>query len=164
MKPILLSLALIAALSSTAWADSQGAGCGPGAAALRGQKGTFSITLAMTTDALLFPTNVFAVTSGTSGCKRDSVIQREQEQEFFMAANLHVLGMEMARGQGERVRALAVLMGCPVAAHESFARLTQERFGDVLAATDLPAQAVLANLKEQMGHDPVLAQACTRIS
>ena len=164
MKPILLSLALIGALAGTAWADSQGAGCGPGAAALRGQKGTFSITVAMTTDALLFPTNVFAVTSGTSGCKRDSVILREQEQEYFMAANLDALGIEMARGQGEHVQALAVLMGCPATVHGSFARLSQERFGDLFATTDLRARSVLANLKEQMGHDAVLAQTCMRVS
>lgn len=163
MKRMLVLLGLIGmALSTTAFAAQDGAGCGLGAMLFTGQSGMVPNLLAMTTNGMFG--NTFSMTSGTSGCKADSVVLREKEQEAFVATTLSELNQEMAQGQGQHLTALASLMGCPAAVHADFARMSQESYGTVFAQSDASAVVVLASLKDEMGRHPTLASSCSRIS
>jgi hypothetical protein len=163
MKRMLVLLGLIGmAFGSTAFAAQDGAGCGLGSMLFKGQSGMVPNLLAMTTNGMFG--NTFSMTSGTMGCKADSVILREKEQEAFVATTLSELNQEMAQGQGQHVTALASLLGCPTAVHGDFARMSQDSYGKVFAQSDVQAVAVLASLKDEMGRHPVLASSCSRIS
>jgi hypothetical protein len=164
MKRMLVVLGMVALFTGNAWAESNGVGCGPGAQLMKGNRGVSSNTIAMTLDLLLAPTNMFAMSSGTSGCRRDSVIKREQEQTIFVAVNLDALQSEMARGQGEHLMALAALMGCPFELSGGFARMSQEKFEALTAVSDARGPAMLASLKVEMRGDALFAHSCTRLS
>jgi hypothetical protein len=164
MKRVIVALAFLGlAFGSSAFAANEGPGCGLGSNLFKGQSGVLPMTLAATTNGIS-GNQTFGMTSGTSGCKADSVIMNEKEQEAFVAANLSTLNQEMAQGQGAHVTALASLMGCPTAAQGEFARVSQESYGAVFASTDVQAGAVLASLKDEMGRHPVLASSCSRLS
>ena len=164
MKRALLMLGLVGiAFGTTAWGANEGPGCGLGAQLFKGQSGVVPMTLAATTNGIS-GNQTFGMTSGTSGCKADSVILNEKEQEVFVASNLSVLNQEMAQGQGQHVAALASLLGCPTAVQGEFAQMSQESYGSVFPQTDVGAGAVLASLKDEMGRRPVLASSCSRMS
>jgi hypothetical protein len=163
MKRMLVLLGLIGmAFGTTAFAAQDGAGCGLGSMLFKGQSGMIPNLLAMTTNGMFG--NTFAMTSGTSGCKADSVVMKDKEQEAFVATTLSALNQEMAQGQGQHLTALASLLGCPAAVHGDFARMSQESYGTVFAQSDVQAGVVLASLKDEMGRRPTLASSCTRIS
>jgi hypothetical protein len=164
MKRVLVMLGLIGlALGTTAFAANEGPGCGLGSQLFKGQSGLVPMSLAATTNATSW-NQTFGMTSGTSGCKTDSVILNEKEQEAFVATTLSVLNQEMAQGQGQHITALASLLGCPATVHGDFARMSQDSYGTVFAQSDVQASVVLASLKDEMGRRPALASSCSRIS
>lgn len=164
MKRVLMLLGLMGmAFATSAWAANEGPGCGLGTQLFKGQSGLIPMTLAATTNGIS-GNQTFGMTSGTSGCKTDSVIRNDKEQEAFVAANLGTLNQEMAQGQGQHVTALASLLGCPTAMHADFARMSQDSYATVFAQSDVQAGAVLASLKDELGRHPALASSCSRIS
>jgi Protein of unknown function (DUF3015) len=164
MKRVLVALAFLGLVFGTsAYASNEGPGCGLGTQLFKGQSGVLPMTLAATTNGIS-GNQTFGMTSGTSGCKADSVIMNDKAQEAFVATNLSTLNQEMAQGQGEHVMALASLMGCPTAAQSEFARVSQESYGSVFATTDAQPNVVLATLKEEIGRHPTLAASCSSLS
>lgn len=164
MKRVLVALAFFSlAFGSVALAAQDGPGCGLGGQAMAGKSGLLMQLVATFLNGFS-GTQTFGMTSGTSGCKSDSVILNDKQQEAFVADNLGTLNQEMAQGQGEHVMALASLMGCPTAAHSEFARVSQESYGTVFASADVQADAVLASLKDELGRHPALASSCSRLS
>ena len=57
-------------------------------------------------------TTPYGMTSGTSGCKRHSIVQKESKQIHFVEENLDQLELEMSMGKGQFVEQLASLLGC----------------------------------------------------
>jgi len=164
MKRVLVALAFFSlAFGSAAFAANDGPGCGLGGQAMAGKSGLLFDLVATFLNAFS-GTQTFGMTSGTSGCKTDSVIMNDKAQEAFVADNLGTLNQEMAQGQGEHVTALASLMGCPTAAYGEFARVSQESYGTVFASADVQAGAVLASLEDELGRHPALASSCSRLS
>ena len=164
MKRVLMALAFLGLVcGGSAFAANEGPGCGLGYMLFKGQTGILPMTLAATTNGI-FGNQTFGITSGTSGCKADSVILNDKAQEAFVADNLGTLNQEMAQGQGEHVTALASLMGCPTATYGEFARVSQESYGTVFTSADVQAGAVLASLKDELGRHPALASSCSRLS
>lgn len=85
-------------------------GCGLGSMIIQ-KNAKVSQTLAATTNATLL-TQLFGITSGTSNCTSNSMVMVEQEAVMFADANFQTLKVELARGEGESVRAMAELVGC----------------------------------------------------
>jgi hypothetical protein len=164
MKRALLALAFLGLVfGSSAFAAQEGPGCGLGGNVMAGKSGLLMNLVATFLNGLS-SNQTFGMTSGTSGCKADSVILNDKAQEAFVATNLGTLNQEMAQGQGEHVTALASLMGCPTEMSGEFARVSQESYGTVFASADVQAGAVLASLKDEMGRHPALASSCSRLS
>jgi hypothetical protein len=163
MKRVLILVGLLSiTLGANAWATEDGPGCGLGKQLFKGQSGLVPQVLAWLINGTFSGTS--AMTTGTSGCKADSVILHEYEQNVFVASNLGVLNQEMAQGQGQHVAALASLMGCPASTYGEFAQMSQETYGTVFASADVEAGTVLASLKQELGQRPALAASCSRIS
>ena len=163
MKRVIVIAGLLAMFGGSAYASGDGAGCGLGSMVFKGQKGMIPNLLAATTNGTS-GSQTFGITSGTSNCKADAVVQREHEQRIFVAANLDTLSQQMAQGSGAHVSALAGLMGCSTESQGEFARMGQEKYGVIFSSTDAQPEAVLATLKDEMGRHPTLAASCTRIA
>ena len=164
MKRILgLILGIGLLMTSIAFAENNGSGCGLGKRLFEGKKGLLFNVLAVTTNQI-YSTNTYAMTSGTSGCDADSVILKDKEQEVFVAVNLDNLSQDMAQGDGMYLQALSGLMGCTTEAFGTFAELAQDKYEVLFDTVDANAAGLLSGLKRELAAHPMLNTNCDRIS
>lgn len=165
-KAALASLLLpgILLCSDTSHADGYGmAGCGLGSIIIsdNGIVQIFAATFNATSAS-----QTFGITTGTSNCTADGVVQADREQEMFVEVNLRNLRRDMAAGGGEYLAALGGLMGCEDSAQPELGAFAQAHYEQVFAtqqATRRTPQEVLYTFKAQMTHDPELARSCSRL-
>ncbi|TAJ10832.1 MAG: DUF3015 domain-containing protein [Nitrospirae bacterium] len=145
-----------------------GPGCGLGKlvwSEYKHQKNIAPQVLMATTNTgfgVLFTTQTFAISSGTSGCTNDGVVMAEHKAEVFAASNFEGLSQDMAQGRGEHLASLATLMGVPVEQQPAFFALSQERYRELLQAGQTSTAAMLTALHDAMAQHPVLAKVSTR--
>ena len=86
-----------------------------------------------TTNVVIPPT--FGMTTGTIGCEKLEIGQKDKEAADYVATNFEVLKSELARGEGEYVSALASAMGCqssaPAVGHQ-----LQKNYNQVVAPSN----------------------------
>lgn len=150
-------------VSIVGYAADQSSGCGLGWEVT--QKNSLVSSSIRTTTNTFLP-NTFSMTSGTSGCTKHSIVQREKEQLYFVESNLEQLSIEVAQGSGEYLTSFASLMGCS-AGSQDFAKVMQSQF-EVLTQ-DLPQSSASAPLfldrvRATIQSSGRLATACTHVS
>ena len=164
MKKSIGLIVVLGLLSAPAvFAANNGSGCGLGKTLFEGQKGMVPNILAAIINGIS-SNNVFAITSGTSGCDADSVVLQEKEQEVFVAVNLDNLSQDMAQGDGMYLQALSGLMGCTTEAFGTFAELAQDKYEVLFDTVDANAAGLLSGLKRELAAHPTLNTHCDRIS
>ena len=146
---------VLAFFSTGALAADSSSGCGLGWEVTQKQS-LVSSAIRSTTNAFL--PNTFSMTFGTSGCTKHSIVRNEQEQKYFVEANLDQLTLEMAQGDGEYLRGFAAVMGCE-RVYGDFSRSVQRNYGTIVPAVSNPA-AILENVKREIQANPTLSQAC----
>ena len=136
-----MSLALVVAgQSAMAAGDS---GCGLGSLVI--QKNTkMSQTLAVTTNGT-FSSQLFGITSGTSNCSANGIVMREQEAVMFADANFQTLKVELARGEGESVAAMAELVGCQSSV-APFGAAAKARYSELFPASSTTSSDLVKSL------------------
>ena len=82
----------------------------------------------------------------------------DQKTEYFVAATFDNLAGDMARGQGEHLSALAVLLGVPADRQAEFFALVQERYREFASRGEHSAGALIKALDEAMSRHPVFAK------
>ncbi|MCW7465489.1 DUF3015 domain-containing protein [Leptospira levettii] len=143
-------------------AESYGmAGCGLGSM-VPVWKNDIGQVLAATTN-VSFSSQTFGITSGTSNCTTDGIVKQEMAQEVFIAYNESALELETTKGNGERIRAMATLLGCPTHANE-LGKLMKENHSYLFGKTDLDNQyrskEILTRLKTQIASHSNLKSVC----
>lgn len=146
-------------LSSSAFAAGYGdAGCGLGSMIFGDTPGPVQI-LAATTNATSY-SQAFGITTGTSNCDASGIVLAEREQEMFVTKTYTSLAKEMAAGEGEHLRTLAGLLGCPSDEATQFASFTQQNYETIFASDETTPAEMLSTVKEEMSKDPVLSASC----
>lgn len=137
------------------------AGCGLGSM-VPVWKNDIGQILAATTNGS-FSSQTFGITSGTSNCTTDGLVKREIAQEVFIASNEEPLELETTQGSGERIRAVASLLGCPKHAVE-LGKLMKENHIYLFPKTKLENESrskeILSRLKTQISSDETLRLVC----
>jgi hypothetical protein len=87
-------------------------GCGLGYMAFKGKDGLLSQTAAATTNGTS-SNQTFGITSGTLECEKYSTFTANEKLDRFVADNMDNLAVDIARGQGEYLNTLAVLLEVP---------------------------------------------------
>jgi hypothetical protein len=155
MKLVFVLFATLMASTALA-ADS---GCGLGSVIISKNSKGLQL-LSMTTNGS-FLSQAFGITSGTSGCSASGIVSNDQEIKYFVKHNQDDLSREMARGQGERLEALAQLHGCTSAdARTAFMGMTQKSYGRILPASNVDSEEVVKQIRNEMNRDQQLAQLC----
>lgn len=85
-------------------------------------------------------------TSPGSWIDADGVIQESQKARLFAAVAFENLEQDIARGNGEYVRSLAVLMNIPAGEQDEFRRLSQGQYSQLFASDRRTAESLLATL------------------
>ena len=136
-----------------------GAGCGPANYVFEGNKTKTGHVLAALLNLTSFPTQLGAISSGTSGCRSDSSVQRQRELDALVADADVALEQGIAQGEGPYLEALAGAMGCPAGAFPEFAQWAQSEY-----ALSLNGQGSLGAFVRKLDADievhPGLAHQC----
>jgi hypothetical protein len=85
-------------------------------------------------------------TSPGSWIDADGVIQKSQKARLFAAVAFENLEQDIARGNGEYVRSLAVLMNIPAGEQDEFRSLSQGQYSRLFASDRRTAESLLATL------------------
>jgi hypothetical protein len=107
MRLFILGIFLFASISG---AQANDTGCGLGSLIWK-QNSIVSAVFAITTNHS-FSSQLFGITTGTSGCSQHSIVKREMYPIYYAEANLPELRHEMAMGQGEYLATFAQVLGC----------------------------------------------------
>ncbi|EOQ96337.1 PF11220 family protein [Leptospira wolbachii serovar Codice str. CDC] len=138
------------------------AGCGLGSM-VTVWKNDIGQVLAATTN-VSFSSQTFGITSGTSNCTTDGIVRADRAQEVFITYNEEPLELETARGTGERIRAIASLLGCPTHSVE-LGKLMKEKHSFIFDKTQgvdsySRSKVILSRLKSKIAEDFDLKKAC----
>lgn len=157
----IISISLLSIPRSIAAEPYGMAGCGLGSM-VPVWKNDIGQILAATTNGS-FSSQTFGITSGTSNCTTDGLVKREIAQEVFIASNEEPLELETTQGSGERIRAVASLLGCPKHAVE-LGKLMKENHTYLFPKTKLENESrskeILSRLKTQISSDETLRLVC----
>ncbi len=140
MKKIIVSLAAVVALSSSAMATvNNQTGCGLGAMIIKDNSTAVMLALQATTNGVS-ANQTFGITSGTLGCQKAQFVMNERAQEF-VASNMDQLAKEMAQGHGESIDTLAELL--EVSDKVAFADSLQKNYNTIYAHQNVEMAEVL---------------------
>ncbi len=140
---ILIIITLLLSSIAIARADSS-VGCGLGS--MIWKKNSIVSGLFRATTNHSFSTQLFGITTGTSGCSQHSIVKREMMPVFYAEANLPELRHEMALGQGEYLATFAEVLGCTPAAQKQFMQWSKTAYAQTFAQQQMDAAQMLKNL------------------
>ena len=139
-------------------ANAGDAGCGLGGLII--SKNTkLSQTLAVTTNGT-FLSQLFGITFGTSGCSSSGFVMKNKEAVQYAETNFQNLKIDMARGEGESLKALAQLVGCGNADLHAVGKVTRDSFSTILPSENTTPVDMLRNWAEALSASPEAARTC----
>lgn len=156
MKLIIGLLALVA--TTSAFAADSSSGCGMGYEVAPNQSLVSSSTRSIVNATF---SNSIAMTLGTSGCAKHSIVKNEAKGIHFAEANMNQLAVEMARGNGEFVASFASVYGCNDAS--AFGSMVQSNYESVLPSTNTTGVELYNNVKTQIRNNASLSASCSLI-
>lgn len=141
-----------------------GPGCGLGKLALADYKTPKNIApqVMMATTNGTFGSQTFGISFGTSGCTNDGKVMAGQQTNVFVASTFDTLSEDMAKGGGEHLAALAMLMGVPVEQQPAFFAMTQQQYQMLVQAGETSSVAVVKALQDAVSGHSMVAQISDR--
>ena len=127
-------------------APKENIGCGLGYMAFKGKDGLLSQTAAATTNGTS-SNQTFGITSGTLECEKYSTFTANEKLNKFVADNMDNLAVDIARGQGEYLNTLAVLLEVPEGERALFYTKLQTHFSDIYTAETVTHVDVIKNIE-----------------
>lgn len=151
-KSIFISAVLILLVAGSAFAvDQKNTGCGLGCMVFQGQNGLVSQVFAATTNGT-FGNQTFGITSGTLNCEKPKTLVQNEKLNRFVADNMDSLATDIARGNGEYLNTLAVLMDIPEGKRAPFYTLLQSNFSRIYTSTGVTHLEVLGTIDSIVNH------------
>ncbi len=140
MKKLILVSIVLCSTSAFA-ADS---GCGLGSVIIS-KNAKVQQLLSMTTNSF-FLTQPLGITFGTSNCSSSAIVKNDEELRIYVKSNQKELLQEMAKGEGERLEALAMLYGCTGEKAKLFSASTQTNYAMIVTSQEITAEEILTNI------------------
>ncbi len=128
------------------FADQNNTGCGLGSIVFEGKEGLVSQTCAATFNGIC-ANQLFGITSGTLNCKQSETLWANEELNRFVADNMDNLARDIAKGNGEYLYTLAVLMDVPQGERTSLYSKLQANFSNIYTSDKVSHVDVLKNIE-----------------
>ena len=106
----------------------------------------FSQVCAATTNGS-FGNQTFGITSGTLECEKPATFASNEKLNTFVAENMDNLARDIARGDGEYLSTLAVLLDIPVQERPVLYTRLQANFSTIYTSSGVTHLDVLRNLE-----------------
>lgn len=155
MKKLTIGTLLLLSSSSAFAVAPGGPGCGWGNMLFDGQSGFGPHFMASTTNGTS-GNHSFGMTTGTNGCSVDGNLSYAGAS--MIAAMMDEFSIDAAKGQGEALTAVAVVLGVQPEDRQKFAQLTHENFNTIFTSQNVTASEVMNSLQEVMKNDPAMAK------
>ena len=146
MKKILAGTIFFTFTVTSAFAGQSNYGCGLGTLVFGEKNSLFSQTLTMTTNQLTF-TQFFGITSGTSNCSGYSGMVYNEKAEKFVAENMDNLASDIARGNGDYLTTLGVLLEVSEKDRTRFNSKLHNNFSKIYTSESVTHKDVLKNIE-----------------
>ncbi|MEW5733643.1 MAG: DUF3015 family protein [Thermodesulfobacteriota bacterium] len=144
---VVLAACLIAiTLCSPVQAGQKNYGCGLGTMVFGNDESLVSQVAAAMINWFLF-NQPLAISSGTSNCEKPESLTKNEKVKVFVADNMDNLASDIARGQGEYVETLAVLMDVPENGRPEFRSKLKNHFPEIYPDASVTADQVTANIQ-----------------
>jgi hypothetical protein len=154
----LMVIALLGMIPVGAMAANNNIGsCGWGSKLMDGQSGIGPQVLGATTNGTS-GNQTFGITSGTSGCTQDGVVNSSWKTAMFIDGNKSKLARDMSTGSGETLESLANLIGVQEQDKAAFFRTTKDNFARIFPTADPTTDQVVASLKQVLSKNVQLEQ------
>lgn len=129
------------------------AGCGWGTNIWEGSNGLISQWCAMGSNHALCGNQEFGVSSGTAGCDQfDGLFGSNGPLSIFVADNMDNLAKDMAKGNGEYLTTLAILMHVTDENRANFYTLMQSNFSNIFTSDSITSEEVVKNIDSTMNQ------------
>jgi hypothetical protein len=151
------AIALLGA-SSTSYAVAPGGpDCGWGNMLFDGKSGTGNHLIASTTNGTS-GNATFGLTSGTNGCSGDGALSYGGNAWVDASEIMDEFSEDVARGHGDALDAVAVMIGVEQQDREVFARAMHENFTTIFPNEDVTAEEVMTSVNNVMKNDDRLVK------
>ena len=155
-KIVITSVSIL--LPTVVFAQNDNVGrCGWGSKLMAGQSGIAPQVLAVTTNGTS-GNQTFGITSGTSGCTQDGVVQSNWKTAMFIDSNMNKLAKDMSVGSGESLESLANLLAMDKSDKELFFQVSKTNFNNIFASSNASSKEVMASLKTVLNSNEALAK------
>lgn len=121
-------------------------GCGLGYMAFPNQDTVLEQVFAATTNGTS-GNQTFGISSGTSNCDKPSEWASNERLNLFVAENMDNLAGDIAKGQGEYLSTLAVLMEIPEETRPDFYSKLQDNFSSIYTSEAVSHVDVITNIE-----------------
>lgn len=155
MKNVIIGLLALISATSVFAADSS-SGCGMGWEVAPKQTLVSSSTRALVNATF---SSTIAMTLGTSGCAKHSIVKNDAKGIHYAEANLNELAIEMARGNGEFVAGFAQTLGCQNT--RAFGSMVQTKYAVILPSEKTSGVELYNNVKAEIKNNATLASSCS---
>lgn len=131
------------------YAGDRSSGCGLGWSVTKSMTTSGSSTRNLTNAT---SSNTLAMTSGTSGCEKHSLVLQDKMKIHFIESNIRPLEFELAIGSGERLNTIGRIMGCSDERIPHFSSILKKNHNYIFAGPHDPSQ-VLSRIQDSLrGH------------
>ena len=157
MKKSLVGIMLLSA-SSIAFAEAPGGpNCGWGNMVFDGSSGLGNHVLASTTNGTS-GNATFGMTSGTNGCSTNGTLTYSGSKGVDISSIMGEFSEDVARGHGDAMDAIAVMIGIEPQDRDVFAQTMHENFAVIFPNEDVTAGEALSSMNTVMQNDERLAK------
>lgn len=129
------------------------AGCGWGTNIWEGSNGLVSQACAVGSNHGLCGNQEFGILSNTAGCEKfEGLLGSNTPVGIFVAENMDNLAKDIARGKGEYLITLSVLLHISDADRAGFYNLMQSNFTNIYTSSDVTSDIVLKNIESTINQ------------
>jgi hypothetical protein len=145
-KIVSLVLAVVAVVTITSYSFADSTGCGLGTKLWSGKSGLLANICAVTTNGTS-GNQTFGITSGTSGCNSGDAVALNERLDKFVADNMDNLATDIAKGNGEYLDSLSVLMDVNDDNKAAFNNKLKNNFSKIYTSESVKSKDVINNIK-----------------
>jgi len=148
---------LLGVSSATYAVAPGGPDCGWGNMLFDGKSGLGSHIIASTTNGTS-GNKTFGMTSGTNGCSTNGALSYGGNAWVDASEIMDEFSEDVARGHGDALDAVAVMIGVQQQGRETFAQVMHENFTTLFPSEDVTAEEVMTSVNNVMKNDDRLAK------
>lgn len=115
------------------------------------------------TNMTVWPSNWLSMTSGTSGCAKHKIVQKNQDGFRLVRSHFYALNSQIAKGDGEILTAYTSTFNCNNEAEALFRKSLRKNISKLIVKENKNAINYLVTTYDIVAQNPELIKGCNVI-